>query len=93
MFTVKQTTPLFRIFDEAKAKEFYLDYLGFQLDWEHRYEPGMPLYVQVTLGDATIHLNEHHGDCSPWIVNSKSDNFFNFQMRGSTPPSLDGIRF
>lgn len=65
MFTVKQTTPLFCIFDEAKAKEFYLDYLGFQLDWEHRYEPGMPLYVQVTLGDATIHLTEHHGDCSP----------------------------
>ena len=30
-------TPILRIFDEAKAKEFYVDFLGFSVDWEHRY--------------------------------------------------------
>ncbi len=30
--------PILRIFDEAKAEEFYLDFLGFKLDWEHRFE-------------------------------------------------------
>lgn len=27
-----KTTPILRIFDEAKAKEFYIDFLGFKVD-------------------------------------------------------------
>ena len=57
--------PVFRIFDVDKAKEFYVGYLGFQVDWEHTFEPGMPVYMQVTRGAVTIHLSEHHGDASP----------------------------
>ena len=30
--------PVLRIFDETKAREFYIDFLGFSLDWEHRFE-------------------------------------------------------
>ena len=62
---VLQTIPILRIFDVAKAREFYLDYLGFGLDWEHRFEPDMPLYLQVSKGSCALHLSEHHGDCSP----------------------------
>ena len=47
------------------ALPFYLDYLGFTLDWEHRFEPGTPLYVQVSRSQAVLHLSEHHGDGSP----------------------------
>ena len=61
----KQPTPILRIFDEAKAKAFYVDYLGFKIDWEHRYEPGMPLYMQVSRGNCILHLSEHHGDGTP----------------------------
>ncbi len=61
----KNITPIFRIFDEKKAKEFYVDYLGFVVDWEHRFEENMPLYMQVSNGNCKIHLSEHHGDCSP----------------------------
>jgi len=64
-FELSSVSPLLRIFDEAKAKEFYVDYLGFGVDWEHRYEPDMPLYVQVSLGRCVLHLTEHHGDCTP----------------------------
>jgi uncharacterized glyoxalase superfamily protein PhnB len=60
-----KTTPILRIFDEAKAKEFYVGFLGFKVDWEHRFEPGMPLYMQVSRDGCIIHLSEHHGDCSP----------------------------
>ena len=56
---------LLRIFDEAKAREFYIDYLGFKVDWEHRFESGLPLYMQITSGGCVLHLTEHHGDCSP----------------------------
>ena len=63
--TIHSTTPVFRIFDEAKAKEFYVDFLGFSVEWEHRFEDGLPLYFEVSRDDVTIHLTEHHGDCCP----------------------------
>jgi uncharacterized glyoxalase superfamily protein PhnB len=57
--------PILRIFDEAKAREFYIDWLGFEVEFEHRFEPGTPLYMGIRLGDCVIHLSEHHGDGSP----------------------------
>ena len=59
------TTPILRIFDEAKAKEFYIDYLGFKIDFEHRFGPNMPLYRQISKDNCILHLSEHHGDCCP----------------------------
>ncbi|AOJ82257.1 bleomycin resistance protein [Burkholderia savannae] len=57
--------PVLRIFSEQKAKEFYVDFLGFTLGWEHRFEPGLPLYAEVRRGDLILHLSEHHGDATP----------------------------
>ncbi len=66
MYTLSRVTPVLRIFDEAKAREFYIDFLGFKLDWEHRFEGGdFPVYMQVSLGDCVLHLSEHYGDGSP----------------------------
>lgn len=61
----EQTCPVFRIFDIEKAREFYLDFLGFKLDWEHRFAESMPLYMQVSRDGLVLHLSEHHGDGSP----------------------------
>ena len=58
-------TPIFRIFDQEKANEFYLNFLGFQIDWNHQFEENLPNYFQISLKDAVIHLSEHHGDASP----------------------------
>ncbi|NIA67405.1 VOC family protein [Pelagibius litoralis] len=57
--------PVLRIFDEAKAREFYVDWLGFSVDWEHRFGDDFPIYLQVSRGDCVIHLSEHHGDATP----------------------------
>jgi len=57
--------PILRIFDIAKAEEFYQGFLGFSVDWDHRFEPDMPLYRQISRGNLLIHLSEHHGDGSP----------------------------
>jgi catechol 2,3-dioxygenase-like lactoylglutathione lyase family enzyme len=57
--------PVLRIFDIAKADEFYQGFLGFSVDWDHRYEPNTPLYRQISRGDLILHLSEHHGDGSP----------------------------
>lgn len=61
----QQTIPILRIFDVSKAKDFYVGFLGFALDWEHHFEEGMPAYLQVSRDGLTLHLSEHHGDCCP----------------------------
>lgn len=60
-----QTIPLLRIFDIAKARDFYVGFLGFTVDWEHRFDATAPIYIQVSLGDCVLHLTEHYGDCCP----------------------------
>lgn len=60
-----QTIPILRSFDEAKAREFYLGFLGFTVEFEHRFEPSLPLYLSVQRAGMTLHLSEHHGDASP----------------------------
>ncbi len=56
--------PIFRIFDYTKAIEFYIDWLGFAVDWEDK-QPDTPIYMQISLGNIVLHLSEHHGDCTP----------------------------
>jgi hypothetical protein len=63
--TFERVIPILRIFDLAKADEFYLNYLGFRMDWDHRFDDNSPLYRQISRGDLILHLSEHHGDGSP----------------------------
>jgi uncharacterized glyoxalase superfamily protein PhnB len=60
-----EAIPILRIFDVAKAKEFYVDFLGFTIDWEHRFGDNFPLYAQISRAGLKLHLSEHHGDASP----------------------------
>lgn len=60
-----ETAPVLRSFDEGKARTFYVDYMGFRVDWEHRFAPHLPLYLQVSRAGLILHLSEHHGDASP----------------------------
>jgi len=62
---IRRAIPILRMFDERKAKEFYRGFLGFSIDWEHRFEPNTPLYMQVSRGDVVLHLSEHYGDGVP----------------------------
>ena len=57
--------PIWRSFDEALARAFYLDFLGFEVTFEHRFDPDAPLYMGVRLGACELHLSEHFGDASP----------------------------
>ena len=45
---------------EAKAREFYLDYLGFGVEFEHRFEADLPLYLGISRNGLQLHLSEHH---------------------------------
>lgn len=60
-----ETIPVLRIFDVAKAREFYLDFLGMSWDWEHRFGPDAPVFAQVSRGGLLLFLSEHFGDGTP----------------------------
>ncbi len=60
-----RTKPIFRIFSVEKAKEFYCDWLGFKIDWDHRFDDEAPLFMQVSRGNLVFFLSEHHGDATP----------------------------
>jgi uncharacterized glyoxalase superfamily protein PhnB len=57
--------PILRMFDVAKARAFYLDYLGFKVDFEHRFHDNAPLFMGISRGDVVLYLSEHHGDGTP----------------------------
>jgi catechol 2,3-dioxygenase-like lactoylglutathione lyase family enzyme len=60
-----RTIPVLRIFSVEKAREFYLDWFGCSVAFEHRFAPDLPLYMGIERGGLELHLSEHHGDCCP----------------------------
>lgn len=57
--------PILRSFDAAMARAFYLDYLGFEITFEHRFHADAPLYMGLCRDGCEIHLSEHYGDATP----------------------------
>jgi ribosomal-protein-alanine N-acetyltransferase len=60
--------PVLRIFDVDRAREFYVDWLGLTVDWQHRFADDLPLYLQVSRDSLVLHLSEHSGDGTPGTV-------------------------
>ncbi|MES1217075.1 MAG: glyoxalase superfamily protein, partial [Bacteroidota bacterium] len=54
---LQTTIPVLRIFDVAKAKEFYIDWLEFKLEWEHTFDENFPLYMEISKDNIKIHLS------------------------------------
>ena len=81
--------PQLRITSAAASLPFYVDGLGFVVDWKHQFEPGFPLFVQLTRRDQTIFLTEHAGDCQVggaiyFVVPDVEDCYQEFTNRGIT---------
>ena len=47
----------------GRTRQFYVNGLGFAVDWEHRFEPGFPVFAQLTREGLSLFLTEHAGDC------------------------------
>lgn len=61
----EKVIPILRIFDYRKTIEFYIDWLGFEIVWEHHFEDNTPVYMEVKKDNILLHLSEHHGDGTP----------------------------
>ncbi|MDA1361161.1 glyoxalase superfamily protein [Glycomyces luteolus] len=62
--SIEQAIPILRVEDAAAALPWY-ERLGFVKQWEHRFEPGFPLFVEVARGQVRLFLSEHKGDAPP----------------------------
>ena len=60
----EEVVPVLYVEDAGRAIEWYRR-LGFTKEWEHRFEPGYPLFVSVARGQVRIYLSEHKGDARP----------------------------
>lgn len=60
-----QAIPVLKIEDEDLARSFYVDSLGFKVDWDWRHEPDLPIYMGLSRDGWVIHLTEHAEDCDP----------------------------
>lgn len=63
---MRTPVPVLRSLDEARAREFYLDYLHFTIEWEHRFDYAQSiLYMRLRRDQFVLDLSEHHGDGTP----------------------------
>jgi catechol 2,3-dioxygenase-like lactoylglutathione lyase family enzyme len=60
----EEVIPVLRVEDAERAVAWY-EQLGFEKQWEHRFEPGFPLFVSIARGRMRIYLSEHTGDATP----------------------------
>ncbi len=60
---MQSVIPQLRITNATNSLAFYVDGLGFSVDWKHQFEPGYPWFFQLTRATQTIFLTEHAGDC------------------------------
>jgi Glyoxalase superfamily protein len=61
----RETIPTLRMYSVEKTIEFYVGFLGFCVDFEHRFGENFPLFMQVSRAGLKLRLSEHHGDGSP----------------------------
>ncbi|MFC8920501.1 glyoxalase superfamily protein [Streptomyces sp. NPDC057116] len=60
----EEVIPILRVVNAAAAVAWY-ERLGFAKQWEHRFEPGFPAFVEVARGGIRLFLSEHEGDARP----------------------------
>jgi catechol 2,3-dioxygenase-like lactoylglutathione lyase family enzyme len=64
----EETVPILRVADAPAAVRWYAR-LGFEEEWTHRFDTGMPAFVSIRRGSpgtgVRIFLSEHKGDAVP----------------------------
>ena len=65
MACVDEAIPILRVADARSAVAWY-GRLGYEQEWEHRFEPNFPAFVSIPRrGTSRLFLSEHTGDAQP----------------------------
>jgi uncharacterized glyoxalase superfamily protein PhnB len=60
----EELVPILHVTDGYQTAGWY-ERLGFEVESEHRFGPGMPLYLFLRRATNALHLSEHKGDARP----------------------------
>ena len=60
----EEVIPVLYVEDATRAIAWY-ERLGFLKEWQHQFEPGLPLFASVARGRIRLYLSEHKGDARP----------------------------
>jgi len=73
-------TPQLRATNRERTRAFYVDGLGFTVQWTHQFEPRLPVFGEVNLDGRSLFLTEHRGDCevggAAYIILDDVDAFY-----------------
>ena len=83
--------PTFRILNYEQAIKFYVRLLGFSIDWEHRFSPTEPVYMQISKNGLTLHLSENKRFQTGTIVFVDTKSIINFHEELLGKGSSDAI--
>jgi catechol 2,3-dioxygenase-like lactoylglutathione lyase family enzyme len=61
---VQRVVPALRVTDPERARAFYVDALGFRVDWEWRDAPDAPAFSMLSRAGLSLYLTQHAGDAS-----------------------------
>jgi catechol 2,3-dioxygenase-like lactoylglutathione lyase family enzyme len=62
---VEEAIPILRVTAAETSASWYRR-LGYEVEWEHRFKPGLPTFVSISRqGSARLFLSEHTGDAPP----------------------------
>ena len=61
----RRVVPVLRIFDFPLALQFYVNFLGFKINWEEQADPQGPRCMEISRGGMALNLSSHHGDGTP----------------------------
>ena len=59
----QRVIPALRITNYQRSKAYYVERLGFKVDWEHQFQPDFPVFASVVRDGMQLYLTEHSGDC------------------------------
>lgn len=84
----QRVVPALRITDYERSKAYYVEMLGFAVEWEHRFEPGFPVFMSVVRDGMQLYLTQHSGDCQVgglvhFLISDVDARYREFRERGA----------
>ena len=75
-----RVTPVIKVPNIEKAKEFYLGFLSFDIDWEYILDEGRYVYLQISKDNCVLHLTEYCDDgCTGTSVRIETNDLSQYQ--------------
>jgi catechol 2,3-dioxygenase-like lactoylglutathione lyase family enzyme len=66
--SLQPPVPVVGISSPDRAKRFYVDFLGFVIDWGWREGDDQPMYAQISRSGVSMHLSEHHAPGTELLI-------------------------